>query len=195
MNFGGKQEYWRQPTDLTVKIMIDPETGVVDAPGMMARGTNEYCAQRSQWQQLPGTPLTRLIIRECTTLRTSETAYTFSTTSVSRLKKGETVFNPVKNWASGTLNRITGAFDGQQKVESHYEDEAIELFERKMTCTPTMRRFSGAEMMRLNFYVGLIALDGFSSTSSRNFRPQREALVFLSLSSRYRSSSVSSCFW
>ena len=139
-HFGGKQEYWRQPTDLTMQIMVDPDKGVVAAPGMMAGGTNEYCAQKSEWKQIPGTPLMRVIIRECTTLRTSETAYTFSTASVVRLKKRETVFNPVKNWAGGTLNRITGEFDGNQRVESHYEDADIDLFERKMTCTPTMRQ-------------------------------------------------------
>jgi hypothetical protein len=61
------------------------------------------------------------------------------TAGVSRLKQGETVLNPVRNWASGTLNRITGVFEGNQRVESHYEDSAIDLFERKMTCVPAER--------------------------------------------------------
>ena len=126
---------WR-PRDQTRQI-IDPDKGVVDAPG---GGSNEYCARESEWVPCgTGRGGVQKAVKQCITPQISETAYTFSTASVVRLKKRETVFNPVKNWASGTLNKITGEFDSNQRVESHYEDADIDLFERKMTCVPAER--------------------------------------------------------
>lgn len=132
--------------------MIDAEKGVVEGPG---GGTNKYCAQELDWMQVGATQLKRKIIKECTTLHISETAYDFSTTSEILGKRSDDLPNDkIQVWASGKLNRITGEFsatqtlkvDGRQRPEfctstAPCNSDPFDHIEWKMTCVPVQRKF------------------------------------------------------
>jgi hypothetical protein len=128
------------PWNLTDQIMIDPDKGVVEAP-VVEIGTNDYCAQESDWMQFDTTPLKRKI-KECTTLQISETAYTFNTITDYRFKlpNGKEGDNVGELRAYGRLNRITGEFSGEQKAQTR-GSEQFRITKYKMTCLPVQRKF------------------------------------------------------
>lgn len=130
-----------QPKDATRQIMIDPDRGVVDAPG---GGSNQYCARESEWMPC-GTPWAGVlkVVKECITLQVSEMAYTYSTTSEGRNNCQYGPKQPPtasKNWSMGSLNRITGEFFAQ--VTSKVRDrDKLDLLTWKMTGAPVQRKF------------------------------------------------------
>jgi hypothetical protein len=130
-----------QPKDVTQQIMIDPDKGVVDAPG--GGGSNVYCARESEWMPC-GTPWGGVlkVVKQCTTLQISEMAYTYYTTSEGRnnCQYGpEQPPHTFQNSTMGTLNRITREFFAQGTTKSDDRDKLDLLW--KMTCTPVQRKF------------------------------------------------------
>jgi hypothetical protein len=86
----GSQRY---SSDFSTQIMFDAERGIVEVPGGgrgLASATNEYWTRQSDWMQVGATSEMRKTVKECTTLRISETNYSYTVTSdirTSRLLK------------------------------------------------------------------------------------------------------------
>jgi len=135
-----KLENHHRPIDWTTQIMIDAERSAVEWPG---GGTNDYCARESDWMQGAAMPFMKKVIKDCTTLQISETAYEFNTTTVFRVKVSDQPSIPEQEahiWASGKLNRITGEFSADQRMRGSNSD-SFDYTVWKMTCVPAQRKF------------------------------------------------------
>ena len=88
--------------------MIDAERGAVEWPG---GGTNDYCARESDWMHGAAMPFIKKVIKDCTTLQISETAYEFNTTTGVKMSDQPSIPEQEAHiWASGKLNRILDEF-------------------------------------------------------------------------------------
>ena len=88
-------------------------------------------------------PFMKKVIKDCTTLQISETAYEFNTTTVFRVKMSDQPSIPEQEahiWASGKLNRITGEFSADQRMRGSNSD-SFDYTVWKTTCVPAQRKF------------------------------------------------------
>lgn len=135
-----KLENHQGPIDWTTQNKIDAERGAVEWPG---GGTNDYCARESDWMQGAAMPFMKKVIKDCTTLQTSETTYEFNTATVFRVKVSDQPSIPEQQahiWASGKRNRITGEFSADQGMRGSNSD-SFDYTVWKMTCVPAQRKF------------------------------------------------------
>jgi hypothetical protein len=113
--------------------------------------------RESDWMQMlatDGIPEKQKIIKDCTSLQISETAYTFTTTRDIRHKFGFEVPEPnsfpslrqpphkwrMQSWSEGQLNRTTGEFFASQTIDDGLRTTSIMTTTWKMTCVPTQEK-------------------------------------------------------
>jgi hypothetical protein len=139
---------WEPPDGMkfetTEQVMIDPDRGTVDG------STNEYCSKESDWQSGPVGPEVRMlfkIIRSCTNLKVSETAYQFSGAAevlvkTVRLSGGQSIDEGrSQSWVEGKLNRITGEYQYELREKSANSASPSHYEVLNMTCVPAKGKF------------------------------------------------------
>jgi hypothetical protein len=152
-----KLEDHQKPRDTREQLMIDPDGGIVEGPGVVwPEATNEFCSKESDWRTRatqPGIMLLFKDIRVCTILNVSETAYTFNWTMdrlYRRVENGQPIEEPlrVQGWGEGKLNRMTGQFhaetrgwDYKGRTGKDEDGRQIDLDVWDMTCVPAQRKF------------------------------------------------------
>jgi hypothetical protein len=140
----GNEDPDYQPKEVTWTVMIDPDKGAVEGPGIKS-ATNEYCARESDWMPC-GTGGANKVVKECTTLGISETSYGYTATSESRSTCQFPQLPPVTfhNWTAAGLNRITGEFYAQIRTQWGSDKTGNDLMTIdvwKMTCVKAQRKF------------------------------------------------------
>ena len=86
-------------------------------------------------------PFMKKVIKDCTTLQISETAYEFNTTTGVKMSDQPSIPEQEAHiWASGKLNRITGEFSADQRMRGSNSD-SFDYTVWKMTCVPAQRKF------------------------------------------------------
>jgi hypothetical protein len=143
----------QKPEDTTMHVIVDPSRGEIEYGG---GGSNRYCKQESDWVPQPHPGDMTKIIRWCTTLLTSEEAYSFYTTAelqmAQKLSDGRlALLIKTQVLGSGSLNRFTGEFIYTQSQSSQTtgpnESSPTTGSNRwtgstwKLSCVPAQRKF------------------------------------------------------